>query len=512
MKKNILALALILALLAGAVLLLSNIEGRAPASAAASAPSSFQPSADRGISLAVETQTPPAQTESEKTPRYIFVMIGDGMGKGQRGLAREYLKLKTGDKSAELAMDTLPVKGEVSTASANSNVTDSAASGTALSTGCKTNNGMLAVSPDGEKLETIMEKAKEQGMSTGVITTTSVTDATPAAFCVHCDSRALENDIAEAYLKSGIDFIAGGGACHFLPASYSGGDDTWGDPLYSARTDSRDLFGEFAGEGYKTFCGAEGWREFKEYGPAPGSKVFAAFSNISLPFELDRINEGMDSPTLSQITQKAISSLESDPDGFVLMVEGARIDHACHYNDAASAAYETLAFDDAVKTAYDFYAQHPEETLILVTADHETGGLGLKSDPDLSVLDGVRVSVQGRLKFAYNGDRAAFYKYISDNLGLKSLSASEKKKIKTALDFADKKKTDRNLYSSYDPPAIAACGIVSDRAGIGWTAFSHTGTNVPLTAAGWESARFSGLHGNDGIGRLLFEIVGLKRE
>lgn len=521
MKKNILALAIILILGAVAAFLFFNFGQQPPAvSQEASLPASsaplVTPSDTPSISISVEPQVSvtPTPTEEPMNPRYVFIMIGDGMGVGQRELAQDCLRLKAGDESAKLFMDTLPVTGKVSTASASSKVTDSAASGTAYATGHKTKNTMLSVDPSGKKLETIMERAETYGMSTGVVTTSYLSDATPAAFCVHSDSRSLGNDIAAAYLTSGVDFIAGGGANHFLPAGYTGGNDTWGDPLVSERTDDRNLFTEFEQEGYKTFCGADGWSQFKDFGPTPGDKVLAAFANVCMPYELDRVNEGMDSPTLSEMTEKAISTLESDRDGFVLMVEGGRIDQACHYTDAASAASETLAFDGAVKTAYDFYSEHPDQTLIIVVADHETGGLGQKSNTDLSVFDSVKASTEGSLKFVYTekGDRSVFYKYIADNLGLGNLSVSEKKKVETALNYVDNNKTDRKLYGSYNQPAIAATDIISERAGIKWSSpFTHTGVNVPLSAVGWESEEFAGLHGNDEIGRLLFEMLNFER-
>lgn len=489
-------------LLTGSAAACTHTEDR-QAAASAKPSVSVQGSAASRISVSVVSPT------AAKTPKYIFFMIGDGMGKGQRNLAEKYMELSSGNANEKLFMNTLPVTGEVETKSLNSAVTDSAASGTAYATGQKTNNGMLSMTPDGNILETVMERAEKEGIATGVITTTSLTDATPAAFSVHCNSRASEIEIASDFVSCGVDFIAGGGIQHFLPASYTGGKDTTRADIISDRTDSRNLFSEFESKGYTTFMGAEGYNKFKQYEPTKEGKVFASFDDISLPYELDRKTQSLDSPTLAEMTKKGIDLLEKDEDGFVFMIEGGRIDHACHYNDAISAADETLAFDDSIKVAYDFYKEHPDNTLIVVLADHETGGLSLSKKTDLSVLNKVKVSTQGTLKFVYAGsnkDKNAFYKYISDNLGLGNISPDEKTRMEKAFALADSDKSSED-YRNYDPPAIAATEIVAERAGIKWTGFEHTSTNVPLNAVGWKSGLFSGTKDNADIGKLLFELI-----
>ncbi len=504
-RKLIMLAAVLILVLAAAILLLkgpldagqSHTEASPPASAAA-APSE------------VAAVTPVATTSPDisisilpsKPPKYIFIMIGDGMGKGQRALAQGYAEYK-GIKTP-LVMNAFPVSGTVTTRSLNADITDSAAAGTALATGHKTNNGMLSVTPEGEALKTIIEEAEDLGFSTGIVTTTSITNATPAAFASHVESRAYDADIALDYLDSGVDFFAGGGNQYFLPSSYSGGLDAAGALLASGRGDERDLVSEFADAGYKTFIGARGALDFASYVPSAGDKVLASFVNSHMPYELDR-TASLPAPSLETMTQKAVETLAFDSDGFVLMVEGGRIDHACHINDAASAIRETLAFDDAVSAAYDFYTRHPEETLIVVVADHETGGLRFElSDVEFARIDAINVSIQGKVQTAYSGDREAFYSFIAESLGLADLNTRERGIIDEAFDAADKADPEKGYGSVV---ALAVSDIVSRRVGVKWSDTAHTAASVPLTAVGLNADRFSGKKDNAEIGQLLFDVL-----
>lgn len=469
---------------------------KASISATASVSPSSSPALSPGVSFEV-INTP------HKPAKYIFIMIGDGMGKAQRDLAQGYAEYRGEETS--LIMNSLPVSGSVKTNSLNAKITDSAAAATAYATGHKTNNGMLSVSPEGEKLKTIMEEAEEKGLSTGLVTTTSITNATPAAFAAHAESRASEADIALDYLDSGVDFFAGGGASYFLPAAYSGGMDAAGKQLVSLRKDENDLVSDFEEAGYMTFIGADGAAAFENYIPAEGDKVFASFTNSHMPYELDRRTERLGAPGLAEMTDKAISALEYDEDGFVLMVEGGRIDHACHANDPAGAISEALAFNGAVEEAYAFYTEHPGETLIIVLADHETGGLKSEGDLDFSHIAGVRLSVTERLKPFYTGDRKAFYDYLSLNFGLDDLNPSERARIESAFDFADSKKYKGDYKGS---PASIVSAILSKRTEITWAGTGHSDTPVPLYAIGLRAEDFSGNIDNTAVGLLLFDIIG----
>ncbi len=436
-------------------------------------------------------------------PLYVFIMIGDGMGKNQRQLAQSYYSDVLG--AGTLTMDSLPVSGAITTRSLNARITDSAASATAIATGYKTNNGMLSVTPDGKELKTILEEAEEKGLSTGLVTTTNLTNATPAAFAAHESKRTADSKIALDYLVSGVDFFAGGGSAYFLPASHSGGTDAAGAALKSSRSDGEDPLGRLKENGYLTFIGAQGAADFFEYEPMRGDRVFAAFSNSNMPYEADRVTDNINVPTLSQMTQKAIETLVTDEDGFVLMVEGGRIDHACHINDTKSAVLETLAFDEAVKAAYDFYLTYPEDTLLIVVADHETGGLGFKDGgPKPQYLSGVKASIADRIQKAYKGDREAFYAFIAESLGLGDLNPSERARIDKALKAADK----ADPKKGYGPVvALAISKVISDRAGVSWSSTGHTDARVPLTAVGYMAEELSQVGDNADLGRFLFDVL-----
>jgi alkaline phosphatase len=299
----------------------------------------------------------PSHDRTLSRPRNIILFIGDGMGAAHRQAAR----LAAG---GQLAMDRLPVQGGFYTGSANSAVTDSAAAATAMATGVKTYNGLLGMSPDQTVLTTILEQARHQGKSVGLITNTKVTHATPAGFAAHVPDRRMFTAIAGQMAAAGIDVLLGGGEDDFLPDSATGCF-----PGKGHRTDHRNLIEEMRKSGYTCVCGPE---EFSALQPAKAGKLLGLFSDDGMerPF----------APTLADMTAKALAILGKDPDGFFLMVEGGQIDWAGHDNDAANAIGDTLDLDRAVAVAAGFAARDGR-TLLIVTADHETGGMAVSARP-----------------------------------------------------------------------------------------------------------------------------------
>ncbi len=457
-----------------------------------------------------------AQEVSIEAPKYVFYFIGDGLGASQRQLAEFYKQEVTGDKTAKLIMNTFPIAGLNTTYSADTLVTDSAAAGTALATGYKTNNGMISVLPDGvTEVKSLIEEAEAKGMATGLISTTRITHATPAVFASHNVDRNDENGIAEDYVKSGVDFIAGGGFRHFLPQN-------WGiyEPGFkSKRKDDKNLIGEFGKKGYKLFYGEKGCKYFDDYEPEAGDKVFATFTYSHMPYELDRVNdpENKNIPSIADITQKAIDVLSSDEDGFFMMVEGGRIDHACHANDAAGSVHDTLAFDAAIKKAYDFYLAHPNETLITVVGDHETGGMGLGFAKNyflnLNNLTKQKASFEDIVNGIYDGDRDAYYTYIAKNLGLNDLTAKEKAQLERAMDIVDNGEDfDVAAYGPdyYGPVGVTTTHIISERANIQWTTYAHSGTAIPMSALGVGADNFGGFKDNTQIAETMADVMGFE--
>ncbi|WP_028115641.1 alkaline phosphatase [Ferrimonas senticii] len=435
-------------------------------------------------------------------PKHIIYLIGDGMATSHRQVAEYYLQQKTGDQTQRLAMNSLPVAGINTTHSADSLITDSAASATALAAGVKTNNGMVGMLPDGSKVTTLLEGAKAQGKATGLVTSTRLTHATPAAFVAKNIGRGNENAIADAYARANVTYVAGGGYRHFIS-----GDQ-------SKRQDGRNLVTDMQAADYHTFIGGDSVNNFRSYQPQAGDKVFAAFTPSHLPYELDR-QQSNTLPSLAELTEKGIELLAKDQDGFFLMIEGGRIDHAAHANDIASTVYDTLAFDAAVQKALDFYHKNPNDTLIVVTGDHETGGMGMGFGKhyfmSLEQIQTSQESIEDKLQGVYSGNRGAFYQHIAGQFNLGNLASDEKLLIERAMDAVDNQ--DKQVgtdYGGYDPVAIAVAHVTSKRAGVYWTSYAHTATQLPLSAIGVQADKLGGFKDNTEVALTLADIMNVK--
>ncbi len=444
------------------------------------------------------------------SPKYVFYFIGDGLGITQRQLTEYFLQEQTGDPQAKLVMNIFPVAGMNTTHSANTLVTDSAAAGTAMATGYKTNNGIIAQLPDGTKLKSLFTAAEEKGMATGLVSTTRLTHATPAVFAANNANRNAENEIAYDFLDSGVDYFAGGGYRHFVPQDWQ-----WGK---SKRQDDINIAQKFYEQGYKTFLTEYDTAAFRNYQPKGKEKVLALFTYSHFPYEIDRNQEEV--PSLAEMTAKGIEVLANYQHGFILMVEGGRIDHAAHANDPVATIYDTLAFDEAVAEAYEFYQQHPKETLIVVAADHETGGFGLGFGRNyflkLERLLDVKVSTadvlnwgEGNYSNNFNNDRAAFFHYLAENLGMADLNAEERGRIEGAMAMVEAGENDKIAYGGYDPVAITVAHILSERANVHWTTYAHSAAPVPLSAIGIQAERLGGYKDNTEIAWVLAEILEL---
>lgn len=432
--------------------------------------------------------------EATGTPKYVFYFIGDGMGITQRQSAECYKQTKEGKPNAKLLMNTFPVVGLITTHSANNTlITDSAAAGTALATGNKTLNGMIAKLPDGKDVKTLVEASEEKGLATGIVSTTRLTHATPATFVSHNGSRDNENEIAIDLLDSGVDFFAGGGYGHFVPQN---------SHLKSNRNDGRNLLEEFSQKGYNLFITEKETTNFKNYHPNGEQKVMACFAYSNLPYEIDRVNNKLLTPNLAQITEKGIEVLSQYPKGFFMMVESGRIDHACHVNDAQRTIQEVLAFDQAIAKAYEFYIKHPNETLILVLADHETGGmsLGYGTNGLLKMKNLLDIVLFKENLKHYTWNRVAYFNYLKQALGLDNLTDDEKAKIIRAMDAVDKNGDQELIY-------IAIENVLSNRAGIAWTTLEHTGSCVPVSAVGAGAEKFGGFKDNTEIAKTLANLM-----
>lgn len=286
---------------------------------------------------------------SPAAPKNIILLIGDGMGTSQL-TAANYVQDK-------LEVERCPVGGLVTTHSIDKLVTDSAAAGTAMATGHKTTNGTIAQTPEGIPLKTALEIAEEHGKATGLVCTSAITHATPAAFAAHVPQRKMQPEIAEQIAAREIEVLFGGGLAYFLPRSIPG----------SLRQDDKDVLEKLSSR-MQVLTTEDEFNELET-----PQCVAGLFASNALP----KVSEGRIS--LPALTSKAIEILAQHDGGFFLMVEGSQIDWGGHANDAEYILKETVDFDEAVGVALDF-AEKDEDTLVIVTSDHETGGF--------SILDG----------------------------------------------------------------------------------------------------------------------------
>lgn len=296
------------------------------------------------IVIAVGASVPSAF--GDDTPRSIILFIGDGMGVAHVTAARII--------RGSLHLDRFRTSGFVTTHAENRLITDSAASSTAMATGYKTYNGAISVSSQYEPLKTVLEYAEESGKSTGLVATCSITHATPAAYAAHVVNRQMQNEIAAQMAASGVDVLIGGGWTYFIPQ----------DDMSSRRRDDRNLLEELRAR----MDVALSIEELRSFGNV---ERFAAFLAPSHPPEV-----GERKYTLAELTEKAVEALSRNENGFFLMVEGSQIDWAGHDNEGDVIIAEVIDFDEAVGAGLDF-AQRDGGTLVIVTADHETGGFAV---------------------------------------------------------------------------------------------------------------------------------------
>jgi len=402
--------------------------------------------------------------------RNVILLIGDGMGIEHIDLTR----ICTVGEYGKLNIDYLDDDpGWVTTVSLDG-VTDSAAAGTALATGYKTENGMVSVLPDGTVLETVLERAESIGKSTGLISSVALVDATPAVFCSHTDSRSDYAHIAEQMAYSGVDVILGSGKGYFLPK---------GEPM-GKRSDGRDIISEMQGMGYDYVES----REELINADADDGKLLGFFGGLwAQTYMLDReicSNE----PTLSEMTSKAIEVLDQDEDGFFLMVEGGAIDWVSHNRDPAGVVAETLEFDKAVRVALDF-AMADGNTLVLVTADHECGGLEIGGDVNVEYINGITATTE----FMWGKIRSGEMNYVSA--------------MSTYANIPKLTKIEKKCIALYGEGGIS--DVISTRANVewGWSGMDngeHTDALVPVYAFGPNSDQFDGELDNTEIGQLMF--------
>jgi alkaline phosphatase len=473
-------------------------------------------------------QTTSGVVSTEKTPKYIFMFIGDGMTNTQINAAQVY---KGNNKSGEVDTKKLnftqfPYTGVVTTHDSTSFAPDSASTATSLSTGVKTHSGVIGLKADKQTVaESITEKLKkEKDMKIGVVTSVSIDHATPAAYYAHSPSRDEYYDIANQLPKSNFDYFAGGALK---------------EPTGNNK-DKPDAYKAIENGGYKIVKTKE---EILNLNKSSG-KTYAISPALqdskSMPYKIDAKEGDL---TLADFVKKGIDVLDNEK-GFFLMTESGKIDWACHANDAKSAMGEVYALEDAVQVALDFAKEHKDETLIITTGDHETGGMSIGYaatgyDTAFNILDNQKKSyvefdkLISKMK-EENKDLQFdnVMPVITENFGLiapnSEASKNESKKALVLTDgeykklqnaFAESMKPKETvtknedtavLYGTYDPLSVTITHIINNKAGIGWTTYSHTGTPAAVYATGAGAEDFEGSYDNTDIFKKLVEVTKVK--
>lgn len=503
---------------------------------------------------------PASPRQNGTTAKYVFLFIGDGMGVAQRNAAELYLASLKGlsrPENSKLVMNTFPAQGMTTTYDLTSVIPDSASTATAIACGHKTKNGVIGMDGDAKiSYVSITETAKKANWKVGILSTVSLDHATPAAFYAHVPSRSQIYAISLQLANSGMDYFAGGRLSQ--PA----------DPNDPSKPNAIEVARE---NGYTL---AVGRKAFAALEPGVG-KVIAMSAVVdqdaAMYFSLDQGSDP-DQVSIAEYLAKGIALLDN-PNGFFIMVEGGKIDWACHAHDAASAIHDILALDDAVSRAVDFYRRHPRETLIIVTGDHETGGMtiGFAGTQHVSSLDKFQHQKMSHIEF--NKKLADFKKtragsgarledllpVIQEAFGLFVMSADEKaflekataegkandasaearktateaeRKLKDGMALSDRELTGLRdafkqsmlaeaqragddhtylLYGGQEPLTVKLMTILSNKAGIGWTSYSHTGVPVQTSALGVGADLFNGYYDQTDIHAKIMAITGLKR-
>ncbi len=319
-----------------------------------------------------------ANTRVQRMPRSgkaknIIFLVSDGMSQGTLSMADQLLQLRDNRQSHWMQMygKYSVGRGLMDMSPANGLVTDSAAASSSWGCGQRVRNGRINMDADDRPLEPILHIAKRNGLRTGVVTTATVTHATPAGFAGNVARRGDQRTLARQYHERGYDVMLGGGTNFFRP---------------SERHDHPDMLAAFAKDGYKLMTDRDALASRKK----GEQKLLGLFQGDNLPFEVDRLNDEslMSSvPSLAEMSSVALAALSESGDGFLVQIEGARVDHAAHNNDISGLLYDQIAFDDAVKVALDFYESNPD-TMVIVTTDHGNSNPGLllgRSSPENSI-------------------------------------------------------------------------------------------------------------------------------
>lgn len=407
-------------------------------------------------------------------------------------------------------MTTFPYSGHASSHSKTNGITDSAAAGTCLATGTKTRNGMLGLDKDSARLITIAEELKAEGWGIGIMTTVAIDHATPGAFYGHVDNRDSYYKIGLQLAESGFDFFGGAGFHH-----PQGKKDNKEINLYR----NAEQAGYKIAHGYEEGLAVSGERLTEKMILVQKDDDQGAKHGSNLTYAIDRKEGDL---TLAQIVNTAIPFLATRHEKFFMMVEGGMIDYACHGDDAATAFGEVWDMDEAMRVAYAFYLAHPDETLIVVTADHETGGLALGNSDYTLHLDQLQNQkcsawvLSDAFTQLFKENKKPSWEQVQalyrENLGFwenVEISKEEEDELKALYKAACKGKTKntKTMYKTINKLGDAGIALLNKKAHVGWTTHAHSAHAVPIFSIGPNAQLFSGWHDNTEIVPLMRKAI-----
>ncbi|MCH8979185.1 MAG: alkaline phosphatase [Armatimonadetes bacterium] len=440
------------------------------------------------------TKDPNAQKKEAKN---IIFCVSDGMAISVPTMVDQFSQLRDAKPSywAALMNEPYATNGLQSTRSLSSVVTDSAAASAAWGSGRHIWNTQLNIFPDGTELRSITNVVMAQGMRTGLVTTTTITHATPAGFAVSSESRNDQAGIAAKYIESGVDVLMGGGDPFFNPED---------------RSDGRDLYADFAKKGFAVVKKRDALIGLRS------NQILGVFNGSHLPYTVDRDNDPEIEarvPTLAEMSEVAIRNLDGTADGFLLQIEGGRVDHGAHGVDLAAMFFDQIAFEDAVKVAVDF-ALEDRETLVIITSDHACGGPALngagsgyfESTAGLLTLQGMKASYGVMLQKAGSNPNASQVQDVVEELQGIKLSGDEAKAV------VDSMGGDYPLGISEFHRTVAAtlASVLGNHSKVNWTCQNHTADHVLVTAVGPGSEQVGGLTENTQFFDMMLAMRGLE--
>ena len=399
----------------------------------------------------------------------IIFMISDGMSSGTLAMANLYSQNILGKNGnwMNLYQQNKVSKALMDTASASSIVTDSAAASSSFGGGVRVKNGVLNVGANGEKYVPIWQKFKKAGKKTGCVTTVTITHATPAGFCVNSDSRNAENEIAEMYAEIGFDVMMGGGDEFFNPLK---------------REDKKDIYGLYKQKGYQVFKKKSDLKNVEK-----GKKILGVFNSGALPYSIDRahIPELQATPSLAEMAQTAIDQMKDHKEGFVLQIEGGKVDWAAHANDIAALIHDQLAFDEAIKTVMDF-AEKDQNTLVIITTDHGNANPGTiygadatKNFNSISNYQYTNEYILNTIHPDFNLQQMKDWIYETNKI---RLADDEAKHLLSFYSGLEKQET--GIYNYKKLPFKAYSDIQKKYNSVGWISMDHSGDYVEAAVYG----------------------------